>query len=178
MFEAINARLFLLAIHSIYECLVAQCRRYEGHSLFPINRPKTANRESRTVGDVDVLLGERTVEAVEIRVGMAADAYHVSDAIEKIMATDVRRYYILATGGIKREDEDEIAERIGAFYRSNGCEIIVNGIFETIRYYLRLVASVDDFMARYVDHLAKDDDLSYEHRTAWNEVCEQEAVGR
>jgi DNA (cytosine-5)-methyltransferase 1 len=124
-----------------------------------------------------VLLGERTVEAVEIKFGMAAEARHVSDAIEKIKTADVRRYYILATGGVKAGEEEEIAERISAFYRSNGCGIIVNGIFETMRYYLRLVGSVDEFIARYVDHLATDDDLSYEHRTAWNDVCEQKAVG-
>jgi DNA (cytosine-5)-methyltransferase 1 len=176
-FKSGGPRLPQLAVYSVYECFVRESKRYEGHSLVPLERLKTANRKSGTLGDVDVLLGKRTVEAVEIKFGMTADARHVSDAIEKIKTADVRRYYILATDGIKSGDEEEIAERVGAFYRSNGCEIIVNGIFETIRYYLRLVGSVDEFIARYVDHLASDDDLNYEHRTAWNDVCEQAVVG-
>lgn len=125
------------------------------------------------MGDVDVLLGNRTVEAVEIKYGMTVSVRHVSDAIEKIKAADVRRYYILATGGINESEHAAITEQIGQFYRTNGCEIIVNGVFETIRYYLRLIGSVDEFIARYVDHLATDDDLSYEHRTAWNQVCDE-----
>jgi DNA (cytosine-5)-methyltransferase 1 len=176
-FKTGGPRLPQLAVYSVYECLIKESKRYEGHSLVPLERLKTANRKSGTVGDVDVLHGKRTVEAVEIKFGMCVEERHVSDAIEKIKAADVRRYYILATGGVKPEDEDAITEQIGAFYRSNGCEIIVNGIFETIRYYLRLIGSVDEFIARYVDHLASDDDLSYDHRTAWNDVCEEAAVG-
>ena len=162
-----EALLALLAVRTMYECLVVQFERYKGCSLAP-----HANRKSGTVGDVDVLLGNRTVEAVEIKYGMAVSARHVSDAIEKIKAADVRRYYILATGGIDEDEQAVITEQIGQFYRTNGCEIIVNGVFETIRYYLRLIGSVDEFIARYVDHLATDDDLSYDHRTAWNQACE------
>jgi DNA (cytosine-5)-methyltransferase 1 len=176
-FKTGGPRLPQLAVYAAYECLLKEVARYSGHTLVPLERLKTANRKSGTVGDVDVLHETRTVEAVEIKFGMSVDGRHVSDAIEKIKAADVRRYYILATGGIKADEEEAIAEQIGAFYRSNGCEIIVNGIFETIRYYLRLIGSVDEFIARYVDHLASDDDLSYEHRIAWNAVCEEEAVG-
>ncbi len=158
-----------MAVYSVYEQLIEELDRYKGHVLVPIERLKTANRKSGTVGDVDVKLEHRTVE---IKFGMSVTSRHVSDAIEKIKAADVRRYYILATRGIDGTEQGAIAQQISQFFRTNGCEIIVNGIFETIRYYLRLIGSVDEFIARYVDHLATDDDLNYEHRTAWNSACE------
>lgn len=175
-FKSGGPRLPQIAVYSVYECLLKESKRYGGFTLVPLERLKTANRKSGTVGDVDVLHDERTVEAVEIKFGMCVDSRHVSDAIEKIKAADVRRYYILATGGVKTGEEKAIDEQIDAFHRSNGCEIIVNGIFETLRYYLRLIDSVDEFIAIYVDHLASDDDLSYEHRVAWNSVCDQSTV--
>lgn len=175
-FKSGGPRLPQLAIYAVYECLIKESKRYEEHTLIPLERLKTANRKSGTVGDIDVLHGKRTVEAVEIKFGMCVESRHVSDAIEKIKTADVRRYYILATDGIKVGDEGAIAEQIGEFYRSNGCEIIVNGIFETIRYYLRLIGSVDEFIARYVEHLATDEDVGYEHRTSWNHVCEGDAA--
>ena len=172
-FKTGGPRLPQLAVYSAYECFVKELKRYEGHTLVPLERLKTANRKSGTVGDVDLRLKERTVEAVEIKFGMAVESRHVSDAIEKIKAADVRRYYILATGGVRPADTAAIAEQIRTFHRSNGCEIIVNGILETLRYYLRLIGSVDEFVAQYVDHLASDDDVSYEHRIEWNRISRE-----
>ena len=94
-----------VAIYSVYECLLKEFTRYDDRTLAPLGRLKTANRKSGTVGDVDVLRDGRTVEAVEIKFGMSVESRHVSDAIEKIKAADVRRYYILATEGIKKGDE-------------------------------------------------------------------------
>lgn len=170
-------RLPQLAFYAIYECLIVESKRYSGHSLVPVERMKTANRKSGTVGDVDVLHEGRAVEAVEIKSGMAVTARHVSDAIEKIKAADIKRYYILATEGVSEDEAGEIDRQISAFYRSNGCEIIVNGIYDSLRYYLRLIGEVRDFIAAYVDLIAKDADVTYEHRVAWNEACDADLGG-
>lgn len=172
-FKTGGPRLPQIAVYAVYECLLNESKRYKDHELVPLERLKTANRKSGTVGDVDVNLKGRTVEAVEIKFGMQVETRHVSDAIEKIKTADVRRYYILATGGVKSEEADAIDNLISSFHRSNGCEIIVNGIFGSLRYYLRLVESVDEFISRYADRLATDEDLGYEHRIAWNTACEQ-----
>jgi DNA (cytosine-5)-methyltransferase 1 len=77
---------------------------------------------------------------------------------------------LLSTGGVKADELPEISDMCQRFYRANGCEIIVNGIYETLTYYLRLLGSSDEFLANYVDLISADDDLDYEHRLAWNEV--------
>lgn len=165
-------RLPQLAFYAIYTCLVRTSGRFAGAILGELERLRTANRKSGSVGDVDVLRDSRPIEGVEIKFGMAVTTRHVSDAIEKIKAKDVKRYYIVATDGIADDDADEIRRLCNDFYRSNGCEIIVNGVYESIAYYLRMIDSTDDFVFTYVDLLAADTDLSYEHRLAWNTLLQ------
>ena len=153
----------------MYECLIRDCARYADCSLVQLERLKTANRKSGTVGDVDVLRDGRPVEAVEIKYDIPITTRHISDAIEKIKTQEVERYYVISTQGVDSACVDDIATTCQQFYASNGCELVTNGVFETLEYYLRLLGSTNDFLMRYVDHLADDDDLNFEHRIAWNE---------
>lgn len=164
-------RLAQLALYAIYECILPTSKRYEGCELVPLERLKAANRKSGTVGDVDVLKGAKPIEAVEAKFKDAITLEMVNEAIKKIETKDVKRYFILSTSGVVSDgEEDKITARCRDFYYGNGCEIIVNGVFETIRYYLRLIGSTDDFISRYVDLVAADKDLTYEHKQAWNLV--------
>jgi DNA (cytosine-5)-methyltransferase 1 len=163
-------RLPQLAVYAMYQSLLTSCLRYKEAQLLPLDRLKTANRKAGTVGDVDIVSMGRPVEAVEIKHELPISKRFVSDAIEKIKTADVKRYYLLSTGGVKADELPEISDMCQRFYRANGCEIIVNGIYETLTYYLRLLGSSDEFLANYVDLISADDDLDYEHRLAWNEV--------
>ena len=163
-------RLVQLAIFSIYECVLASSNRYEGQKLGPLERLKAANRKSGTVGDIDVLVGGKPIEAVEVKFDEPVTLATVNKAIEKIESKDVRRYYILSTAGIAEGEDEKVAIRCRDFYRDYGCEIIVNGVLETVGYYLRLIGSTDEFIARYVEHVASDKDLTFEHKLAWNAV--------
>ena len=73
--------------------------------------------------------------------------------------------------GVADGEIDEIANLTHSFRRSNGCEIIVNGVLDTIKYYLRLIDSPATFINLYTALVEADPDLGYEHRLAWNEVC-------
>jgi len=77
----------------------------------------------------------------------------------------------LSTLGIENNDINDINRLREEFLRSNGCEIIVNGVYETIKYYLRLLRSTNDFIIRYTELLEIDQDLDYEQRLSWNEIC-------
>ncbi len=48
--------------------------------------------------------------------------------------------------------------------------MIVNGVFPTIRYYLRLLADPSAVFPAYADLIQKDPAISYEHRIAWNNI--------
>ena len=42
---------------------------------------------------------------------------------------------------------------------------------QTIKYYLRLLKSTNDFVNAYTELLAIDEDINYEHKVAWNAIC-------
>jgi DNA (cytosine-5)-methyltransferase 1 len=136
-----------------------------------LERMKTANRKSGTVGDVDVNLGKQAIEAVEVKFEIPISREDVAEAIQKLKHESVQRYLILSTSGIQDGELEPIEELKTNFKRTNGCEIIVNGVLDTVRYYLRLLRSTNDFIFEYTNLVESDPDLAYEHRLAWNEIC-------
>lgn len=164
-------RLPQLAIYAIYQCLLGKMKRFEGKKLEKLQRMKAADRKAGTVGDIVVFENEKPIEAVEVKFDQPITDIHVCEAIEKVRAELVKRYYLLSTKGILVDDVSQIKDRTLLFLKQNGCEIIVNGVIETITYYLRLLPDTTDFLNNYADLIETDDDTGYEHRIAWNELC-------
>ncbi len=169
-------RLPQLAMYALFDCLVESCDRYKDAAIGELERLRAANRKSGTVGDVDIYRDERPIEAVEVKFDKPIKRGDVTNAIEKIKTSEVERYYLVSTQNMDLEEEEEIRKIIQDFYYHNGCELIVNGVYETIKYGLRSVTDIDTFVAKYVDLLGSDLDVGYEHREAWNEVV-QERLG-
>ena len=132
---------------------------------------KAADRKSGTVGDIVVSKLNRPVEAVETKLDVVITTSIVREAMEKVKSYSVERYLILSTAGISPSDRTEMMQLVGDFRRSNGCEIIVDGVLTTISYYLRLLPSTALFVDSLADLLESDVELDYEHRIAWNELC-------
>ncbi|MCE8421041.1 hypothetical protein LZ190_20575 [Rhodovulum sulfidophilum] len=164
-------RLPQIAIYAIYRCLMGKIDRFEGQELEPLARMKSADRKAGTVGDIVVKSEKKPVEAVEIKFNQSISMIHVLEAIDKVRAESVSRYYLLSTAGIEQGDQEAILVKAQEFEKQNGCEIIVNGVFESIRYYLRLLPNTTEFLNFYADILETDEDVGYEHRIAWNECC-------
>lgn len=166
-------RLPQLGVYAMYSCIIPAMNRYAGTTLGKLERMKAANRKSGTVGDIDVNLNGKPIEAVEVKFAVPITRDHVSEAIQKIKTASVERYFILSTGGIQSGESETIAKLRADFKRANGCEIVVNGVLETLSYYLRLIRSTNDFIVAYAALVETDLDLHYEHRLRWNELCSQ-----
>lgn len=145
--------------------------RYHDCDLEELGRMKAADRKSGTVGDIVVSKLNRPVEAVETKLDVVITTSIVREAMEKVKSHSVERYLILSTAGIAPSDRTEMMQLVGDFRRSNGCEIIVDGVLPTISYYLRLLPSTALFVDSLADLLESDVELDYEHRIAWNELC-------
>ena len=65
---------------------------------------------------------------------------------EKFYKWKLKRYYILSVNGIKSEDIDEINQIVFEIETKHGCQIIINGLLNTINYYLRLLENLDEFI--------------------------------
>lgn len=164
-------RLPQLAIYAIYSCIIPKMLRFQGQQLNRLERLKSADRKAGTVGDIVVSEGGNPVEAVEIKYGKPITYIDVAEAIEKVRAETVGRYYLLSTQGVVQSEFDQIMDAKSNFLKQNGCEIIVNGVVDTIGYYLRLLPNTTEFLSAYASLVENDDDTAYEHRIAWNTVC-------
>mgnify|MGYP001579503185 FL=1 len=52
----------------------------------------------------------------------------------------------------------------------HGCQVIVNGIIDSLKYYLRLLDNADHFLAKYGENLEKDLVIKAEQKRLWNEI--------
>jgi len=165
-------RLPQLVIYAVYQCIVQQVARYQGCELQPLARMKSADRKAKTVGDIVVTNDGTPFEAVEIKYGQPITFHHVSEAIDKVRALTVRRYYMLSTNDVEESERDRIKEKKDDFLKQNGCELILNGILASLSYYLRLLPDTTDFIMNYATLVETDPDTSYEHRISWNSCCQ------
>lgn len=164
-------RLPQVAVYAMYQCLMKDVGRYSDFELKPLERMKTANRKSGTVGDIDLWKDKRPIEAVEIKFEIPINEAHVNEAMQKVKAEAVERYFILSTAETLSNEAGEIQRLIDDFKKTNGCEIIVNGVYGTLKYYLRLLESTNEFINAYTDLMSTDEDVNYEHKSAWNAIC-------
>ena len=169
------SRVPVIAVYAAYRCLVSEVGRYRNHvllSLLPHNAP---DQKTGRTGDIDLKDNSKIVEAVEIKHGVQINPELVSATIEKVKRTTVNRYYILSTNETLK-DIEEITKLTTDARINHGCEIIVNGVAATLKYYLRLVSRTDDFIEHFVSMLEKDDNVSYETKMAWDRVVDEAGV--
>ena len=51
---------------------------------------------------------------------------------------------MLTTADMSNASWDEIENRISRILQIHGCEVIVNGVYTTLKYYLRLLSNTAD----------------------------------
>lgn len=167
-----SARLPQLAMYAMYQCIVGQLPRYTGCALAPLESQTTANRKTGSVGDIDVRSEDgRLFEAVETKHKRPVTESMVIESEDKIRFSPPDRYLILTTGDKNPEEADEILKVVRRVKANYGCEVIVNGVFDTLNYYLRLLPSVDLFIGKYAELLKSDKEVNYKVKDAWNKIC-------
>ena len=165
------SRLPTLAIYAAYQCMFEQISRYKGKVLCPLENHNSSDTQSGRIGDVDINNQDNTAfEGVEIKHEIRINAGLVMDAYEKFKIYNTDRYYLLTTGNMSNADWDGINEEINRITRIHGCQVIVNGVYDTLRYYLRLLTDAAEFIDKYVDLLRVDDGIKFQHKTMWNDI--------
>ena len=166
------SRLPVLAIYAIYECIIGELR-YKNKELLPLESHTSADTRSGRIADIDIVYTntQQTCEAIEVKFDIPINHNIVETAIEKIQPVPtVERYYILSTSPIAEVDKNTIETDIQRVKNTHGCQLIINGILPTLKYYLRLVDDTGIFINRYVDLLETDEAVKFEHKTTWNNL--------
>lgn len=167
------ARLPVLAIQAVYSCLMG-CERYKGKSLLDLEAHSTADRRTGRIGDIEVVDGDgRPFEGVEVKHEIKIMRSHVIEARKKFISTRVQRYYLLTTANMDSADWDSINHEIDATASIHGCQVIVNGVYSSLKYYLRILDNPADFVERYVDLMQRDSAIKYPHKAGWNALVSE-----
>ena len=168
-----GSKLPVLAFYAIYQLLIDEVKRYSNCTLEELGSHTASDRTSKSSGDIEILKSKKHYESIEIKLDKAIDSNMVRIAIEKIHRFNLKRYYILSHSEIKKGDLDEINKLIKSTKENHGCQIILNGILPTIKYYLRLVDNAEKFLVKYSKLIEIDKELKSVHKTEWNRIIEK-----
>ena len=168
-----GSKLPVIAFYSIYKSLIKELSRYKGCKLKEMGSHTASDRTSKSAGDIEISKGKTLYEAIEIKLDKRIDANIVRIAIEKIKRYNPSRYYILSFAGIKEDEKLIISDLITEINIKHGCQVIINGIMPTIRYYLRLVTSLERFMEEYSSLVEMDTEIKKVHKEKLNELIEE-----
>lgn len=165
-----SARLPVLAIQAIYEAMMPGLARYSGMKLAPLTPHSAADRHTGSIGDVQVLDKDGDpFEAIEIKHLIPIDDNIIRVASKKILTSKASRYYILTTSEMYRATRD--AQSIIDFvHKKHGCQIVINGVLPSIKYYLRLVHDPIQFLLAYGKLLSVDHRVTATHLEVWRKI--------
>lgn len=168
------SRLPVLAFYAIYQILINELKRFSEKRLLPLENHTSADSQSGRLGDIDIVdLNGFTFEAVEVKFDIPVNIGIVERAKEKILPSSVSRYYILSTATVKIEDTEEIQRIITQVKNAHGCQIVVNGIVPSLKYYLRLLEDPALFIEYYAKLLSTDESIKFEHKEVWNQLVSE-----
>lgn len=162
------ARLPVLAIYAVYQQLVKEVKRYKGWTLEDLQPHTSADNRTGFLGDIQLSLDGRAMEAVEIKHNVQLTPALVQACHDKIKKTPVKTYYLLSTDE-SLNHKKEIDAEVAKIRSGHGCEMIVNGLIQTLKYYLRLLEDTTAFVNDYVSLLEKDQAVPYALKIKWNE---------
>lgn len=168
------ARLPVLALYAAYQCMMKEVSRYNDKKLYPLESHTSADTRSGRIGDIDVHNSDETAfEGVEIKHEIQIDRQLVLDAYEKFKIYNTDRYYLLTTADMSSVDMTDIEKEINRIRQIHGCQIIVNGVYSTLKYYLRLLSDTAKFVDYYVELVKQDETIKFPHKEAWNKIISE-----
>ena len=168
-----GAKLPVLAFHAIYTCLINEMKRYEGCTLAELSSLTACDRNNKASGDIEIFKNKELYEAIEIKLDKKIDAQILRVAQEKIYKWNPERYYILSVYGIEEAEHEEIDNIVLEVSHNHGCQIIINGLIPTIKYYLRLISNLSEFVTLYSKSIEIDHELQIIHKQVWNEIIKE-----
>jgi DNA (cytosine-5)-methyltransferase 1 len=174
----LSSRLPVIAIYSIYEILITKFARYKHKKLIPLQVHTSSDKHN--FGDIEIYtIDNQPFEVVEIKHNIPIDKYLILDIAKKVKKISLNRYYILTTFHncfTSSEAENEVINYILELKKSQGIDIIANGIISSLKYYLRFIDDYHEFLEAYTKNLINDAKQSTEvknfHLEIWTEILQ------
>lgn len=168
-----GSKLPVLAFYAIYQLLINEIARYNKCELKSLSSHTASDRTSKSAGDIEIFKYGKLFEAIEIKLDKSIDANMIRIVKEKVQKYNPTRYYILSYYEVSYLEKDEIENIIKEVKNLHGCQIVANGLLTTLKYYLRLIENIDDFVSIYSSLIQNDRELKSIHKQKWNEFLEE-----
>lgn len=168
-----GSKLPVIAFYSIYQIIINEISRYNDCTLKDLGSHTASDRTSKSAGDIEIFKDKELFEAIEIKLDKQIDTNILRIAKEKIIKYNPKRYYILSYYDINDSDKQSIQEIIDEVKKEHGCQIIVNGVMHTLKYYLRLIDNLESFYINYSELIHIDTELKAIHKQKWNELTKE-----
>jgi len=168
------SKLPVLAFYAIYQIFIEEVERYKLCTLKKLASHTASDLTSRSAGDIEVFdENNKLFEAVEIKHGKKIDIQIIRIVKEKIVKYNPQRYCVFSSSDIEKSDSELIDMEISEIDNNHGCQIIINGTIPTLKYYLRLISSLDIFINKYSILIESDSELQITHKIKWNEILSE-----
>lgn len=165
----------VIALHSAYQ-VMSDLPRYQGKTLLPLKSHTTSDVKSTSIGDIEILSNGQYFEAVEVKFNKPISTDMLQIAIDKFIGHPIERFYLLTTASPNMTEASQIDTMIEDIRQRHGCEVIVNGVMPTLKYYLRLLPRPDVFILTYTQTIEAifqtSTDLKYQHIQVWKDLLE------
>ena len=168
-----GSKLPVIAFYSIYTILINELSRYNNCLLKELGSHTASDRTSKSAGDIEIYKNDTIFEAIEIKLDKEIDANILRIVKEKIIKYNPTRYYILSYIGIKEEEKQEIQNIINEVKEKHGCQIIINGVIPTLKYYLRLIEDLNSFFKIYSSLIQNDNELKTIHKEVFHKLVKE-----
>lgn len=168
-----SARLPVLAIYATYQTILSDIKRYHGCELLPLGNHAAADSRTGAIGDIEIINSEKNIiEGIEIKHNIPIDKIIANTARKKISDSTAERYYILTTHSSCSVVNSEVQQVIEEIQENNGCQMIVNGVLPTMKYYLRLAENPEKIVAYYSELLKVDSRVKTHHIESWTNLID------
>jgi DNA (cytosine-5)-methyltransferase 1 len=149
------SRLPVIAIYTIYQLLLKNVKMYQDKRLLTLKGHTISDRHSG-YADIEVFdANEMPFEMVEVKHQVSIDKTMILDVLNKMKDTTIKRFFILTTAerNFKGSKKDifNILHDIKAKYDK---DIIPNGIISSLKYYMRLIPDLREFLEKYTENLS------------------------
>jgi len=177
------SRLPVVAIYTIYQLLLKNVKMYQDKRLLPLKGHTISDRHTG-YADIEVCdANEKPFEMVEVKHKIPIDKTMMLDVLNKIKDTTVKRYFILTTAerNFKGNKKNifSLVHEIKAKYNK---DLIPNGIIPSLKYYLRLVPYLREFLEKYTENLSNEfrqgTDIKEFHILQWQEITRKHKLSQ
>ncbi|MGZ9797165.1 DNA (cytosine-5-)-methyltransferase [Mycoplasma sp. 4013] len=159
----------VIALYSIYQCILKENHRYKDKILNPLSSHYSSDKSSKNVADIIIKNKDGSLfEAIEVKFNIKANDILLADSYIKFKNTSIQRFYLLST--VKQDETERINQLINKIKLEHGCQVVVNGVLESIKYYLRLLHNTENFIENYINNMKENNEINSEHKIAWNHI--------